>query len=121
VPLVATIRLPKQYDDLEIYEAAGKQYGSWMQQADSYYRRLRGDRLQIITGDPEIDKALAWATVALDQAEGCNLTLDVGCSRGMVQPGILDARNTPDSSPGMRWSLPGLWKRKALTTKRCVR
>jgi glycogen debranching enzyme len=77
VPLVATIRLPKQYDDLEIYEAAGKQYGSWMQQADSYYRRLRNDRLQIITGEPEIDNALAWATVALDQAEGCNT--DLGC------------------------------------------
>jgi glycogen debranching enzyme len=77
VPLVATIRLPKQYDDLEVYEAAGKQYESWMQQADSYYRRLRDDRLQISTGNPEIDNALAWASVALDQAEGCNS--DLGC------------------------------------------
>lgn len=77
VPLVATIRIPKQYDDVELYEAARDQFGSWMQQADSYYRKLREDRLQIITGNAEIDKALAWATVALDQAEGCNS--DLGC------------------------------------------
>ena len=77
VPLIATIRIPKQYDELEVYEAAGRQYESWMQQADAHYRTLRDNSLQIITGNPEIDKALAWATVALDQAEGCNP--DLGC------------------------------------------
>lgn len=77
VPLIATVRLPKQYDDLEIYQSALQQSDSWMQQAGAHYRALRDDRLHIITGDPEIDKALAWATVALDQAEGCNS--DLGC------------------------------------------
>src|SRR5947209_116872 len=77
VPLVATIGLPKQYDDLKIYQAALTQYESWMQQADAHYRGLRDERLQIITDNPEIDNALAWASVALDQAEACNT--DLGC------------------------------------------
>jgi len=77
VPIVSSIGVVKQYDALELYQAALNEYSSWMQKADLYYRALQDDRLQIITGDAETDNALAWSTVALDQAEGCNP--DLGC------------------------------------------
>ena len=82
IPIIATIGLPKSYDALDLYTKALKEYSSWLQQADAHYRAVRSERLQIETGDAEADQALAWATIALDQAEACNPGLGCGLVAG---------------------------------------
>ena len=47
------------------------------QQADTHYAELRRNALQIETPDEEINRALAWSEIALDQAWVCNP--DLGC------------------------------------------
>ena len=76
-PVIATIGMPKSYNALALYSAALKEYSSWQQRAEAHYQEVRRERLQIETGDANTDQALAWATVALDQAEACNP--DLGC------------------------------------------
>jgi glycogen debranching enzyme len=77
VLIVATIGLPKSYDAPALYARALTEYPSWREQADAHYQAVLKQRLQIATGEAEIDQALAWTTVALDQAEACNP--DLGC------------------------------------------
>ncbi|HVZ16897.1 MAG TPA: hypothetical protein VG897_07265, partial [Terriglobales bacterium] len=77
VPVIATIGLPKSYDALALQSAALTNYPAWLREAQAHYDEVLRDRLQIETGDPKTDEALAWATVALDQAQACNP--DLGC------------------------------------------
>lgn len=77
VPVIATIGLPHAFDAQALYAKALSQYPNWLHQADQHYRDLLTHRLQIQTGDYQTDQALAWSTVALDQAWGCNP--DLGC------------------------------------------
>lgn len=60
--------------------------------ARQHYQRLSDNALQISTPDPEVNSALAWAEVALDQAWVCNPRLGCGTvggygpSRGARRP-----------------------------------
>jgi len=80
VPVIATIGMPKSYDAVTLYTQAVKENRPWQQQAERHYSDLPRELLQIETGDAETDQALAWASIALDQAYACNP--DLGC--GMV-------------------------------------
>ncbi|MGZ4816120.1 MAG: amylo-alpha-1,6-glucosidase [Terriglobales bacterium] len=77
VPVIATIGMPRTYNALDLYSKALTAYPSWLRDADTRYQQLLRDRLHIETGDRRTDDALAWATVALDQAQACNP--DLGC------------------------------------------
>lgn len=50
--------------------------------AQSHFAELLSRRLTIETPDPEVNKALAWSQVALDQAWVCNPTLGCGLVAG---------------------------------------
>ena len=80
VPVIATIGMPKSYDAVRLYAQALEEYRAWQRQAEEHYGDLSRQLLQIETGDAQTDQALAWASIALDQAYACNP--DLGC--GMV-------------------------------------
>ncbi len=49
-----------------------------MTAASAHYRSLLDSSLLMETPDPEVNRALAWTTIALDQAWVCNLSLGCG-------------------------------------------
>ncbi len=62
-------RLTKDTDGLELASAAA-------------YREVEAAAVHIETPDPDVNRALAWATIALDQAWVCNPTLGCGLVAG---------------------------------------
>ncbi|GGG91783.1 hypothetical protein [Silvibacterium dinghuense] len=61
----------------------------YMQQAAEHYAALQSHSLRITTPDDEVNQALAWAEVALDQAWVCNARLGCGevAGYGPSRPG----------------------------------
>ena len=62
---------------------------SYEQQAVAHYTELRNRVLQVITPDEDVNRALAWSEIALDQAWVCNPQLGCGevAGYGPSRPG----------------------------------
>ena len=50
----------------------------WQQDSDRHYRDMLGSELEINTPDPDMNQALRWAEIALDQDWFCNAVLGCG-------------------------------------------
>ncbi|MBV9436449.1 MAG: hypothetical protein JOZ44_10385 [Acidobacteria bacterium] len=51
---------------------------NWQQESDRHYRDLLASELNIDTPDPQMNRALEWAEIALDQDWFCNAVLGCG-------------------------------------------
>ena len=68
----------------------------------THYATLAENALRIVTPDETVNKNLAWAEVALDQARVCNPDLGCGSVGGYGPSRWSNAgRNTPGSLQGM--------------------
>ena len=86
------VALNQERDPARLVKQLAADQAALEQQAAAHYSALVRDTLQIETPDEEINRALAWSEIALDQAWicnpdlGCGLVAGYGPSRGPRRP-----------------------------------
>ncbi|HEV2206935.1 MAG TPA: GH116 family glycosyl hydrolase [Candidatus Acidoferrales bacterium] len=100
IPVVFALSMKGEAEAREVFHRVLDHAGELYQQDAAYHRDLLARTLQIETPDPDLNRAFAWAKVALDAGWVCNDTYGCGLVAGYGQSGS-------GERPGFDWWFGG--------------